>query len=98
MYQDRPRRGLLALLFLGVSLASRPVPDVEAPPGFAFVDAVPRNVLLVHYARQGARGMSQLMAQDVFQVRLTAGNTSTWQQTQAARSPRVRTGRGVRCG
>lgn len=63
---------LFGVMFFGGSYAIAPEPDIEVLPGFAFVDAGGREVLLVPYERHGARGMFQTMTQDLFQVRLAA--------------------------
>ncbi|RKT55792.1 PA2928 family protein [Saccharothrix australiensis] len=63
---------LFAVLFFGGSYLLAPEADVrvQPDPGVASVDG--RDVLLVPYERHGARGMFQLMARDMFQVRLAA--------------------------
>jgi len=63
---------LFGLAFFGGSYAISPEPDIEVLPGFAFVDAGGRDLLLVPYERDGNRGMFQTMTQDLFQVRLAA--------------------------
>jgi hypothetical protein len=65
------------MVFFGGSYAISPEPDVEVLPGFAFVDAGGRDVLLVPYERHGLRGMFQTMTQDLFQVRLAAIDPGT---------------------
>ncbi|GAA1342406.1 PA2928 family protein [Saccharothrix algeriensis] len=83
----RPRRRLPALvvlplvlfggLFFGGSYAVSPEPDVEVQAGIGFAAVGGRGVLLSPYERHGTRGMYQLMAQDLFQVRLAATDTAT---------------------
>lgn len=63
---------VFVLLFFGGSYEIAPDPEVEVLPGFAFVDAGGRDLLLVPYERHGTRGMFQSMTQDTFQVRLAA--------------------------
>jgi outer membrane protein assembly factor BamB len=68
---------LFGLAFFGGSYAMAPEPDIEVQPGFAFVGAGGRDLLLVPYERHGARGMFQTMTQDLFQVRLAALDPDT---------------------
>ncbi|MFE2753267.1 PA2928 family protein [Actinosynnema sp. NPDC059335] len=68
---------LFAALFFGGSYAIAPEPDVEVQPGFAFAEIDGRDVVLAPYERHGARGMFQLLTQDLFQVRLAATDPAT---------------------
>jgi hypothetical protein len=68
---------VFGLAFFGGSYAIAPEPDIEVLPGFAFVAAGGRDVLLVPYERRGPRGMFQTMTQDEFQVRLAALDPAT---------------------
>ncbi|GAB2768644.1 PA2928 family protein [Amycolatopsis magusensis] len=64
--------GIFALLFFGGSYLVSPEARIHAQPGVAFAELGGRDVVLVPYERQGARGMFQLLTQDMFQVRLAA--------------------------
>ncbi|MBY8850861.1 hypothetical protein K7G98_21700 [Saccharothrix sp. MB29] len=68
---------LFAAAFFGGSYLLSPEPDVEVGPGFGFARVDGRQAVLVPYGRHGPRGMFQLMAQDVFQVRLAAVDTAS---------------------
>ncbi|GLZ37800.1 PA2928 family protein [Actinokineospora sp. NBRC 105648] len=68
---------LFAFLFFGVSYLVTPEPDVEVHPEVGAVSLDGREVLLVPYDRHGARGMFQLMAKDMFQVRVAAADAVT---------------------
>ncbi|PSL53751.1 hypothetical protein B0I31_108198 [Saccharothrix carnea] len=68
---------LFGLLFFGGSYAASPEPDVEVQAGFAFAEVDGRDVVLAPYSRHGARGMFQLLTQDLFQVRLAATDPAT---------------------
>ncbi|MGC7096838.1 PA2928 family protein [Amycolatopsis lurida] len=69
--------GLFALLFFGGSYLVSPDPDIEAQPGVAFAEVDGRDVVLLPYERSGGRGMFQLMARDMFQVRLAAADPAS---------------------
>lgn len=82
----RPRRRLVPVLvtlalfaaaFFGGSYLVSPEPDVRVGPGLAFAQVGGRTVVLVPYERHGVRGMFQLLAQDMFQVRLAAADPVT---------------------
>jgi hypothetical protein len=84
----RPRRRLVPLLaflavfagmFFGGSYLASQEPDVRMLPGIAFAEVEGRDVVLVPYERDGARGMFQLLTQDMFQVRLAAADAATGQ-------------------
>jgi hypothetical protein len=68
---------LLGLLLFGGSYLLMPEPDVEVQSGFAFAEVDGRDVVLAPYARHGARGIFQMMTQDLFQVRLAATDPAT---------------------
>jgi YD repeat-containing protein len=82
MPQRRPRRVLPLLvvfvaLFFGGSYLVSPEPDIRVLPGIAFAEVDGRHVVLVPYERHGARGMFQLLAQDLVQVRRAATDPAT---------------------
>jgi hypothetical protein len=64
-------------MFFGFSYLVSPEPDVEVKPGVGFATVNGRQAVLVPYERHGARGMFQLMAKDMFQVRLAAVDPAT---------------------
>jgi hypothetical protein len=68
---------LFGLLFFGLSYLASPEPDIEVQPGIGFAAVDGHDVVLVPYARHGARGMFQLMVRDMFQVRLAATDLAT---------------------
>jgi hypothetical protein len=68
---------IFGFLFFGVSYLVSPEPDIEVQTGIGFAATDGHEVALVPYARHGARGMFQLMAQDLFQVRLAATDLAT---------------------
>ncbi|HEX6356102.1 PA2928 family protein [Actinophytocola sp.] len=72
-----PLLTLFALMFFGSTYVFSPEPTIEIQPGFAFAEVEGREVVLVPYERHGGRGMFQLLAQDVFQVRLAAADPAT---------------------
>ncbi|MEO6091209.1 MAG: PA2928 family protein [Umezawaea sp.] len=64
-------------MFFGFSYLVTPEPDVEVKPGVGFATVNGHQAVLVPYSRTGSRGMFQLMAQDMFQVRLAAADPAT---------------------
>ncbi|PRY37839.1 PA2928 family protein [Umezawaea tangerina] len=66
-----------AFMFFGFSYLASPEPDVHVQPGIAATSVDGHDVVLVPYERHGARGMFQLMAKDMFQVRLAAADPAT---------------------
>lgn len=68
---------LFGFLFFGVSYLAFPEPDVEVQAGVGVATIDGREVVLVPYARHGSRGMFQLIARDMFQVRLAAADPGT---------------------
>jgi hypothetical protein len=84
----RPRRRRFPVLFFlpflfvgfmvfGVSYWAQPEPDIEVQAGIGTTKAGGRDIVLVPYARHGARGMFQLVFHDMFQVRLAAADPGT---------------------
>jgi hypothetical protein len=84
----RPRRRRFPVLFFlpflfvgfmlfGVSYWAFPEPDIEVQPGVGTTKVGSREIVLVPYARHGARGMFQLIFRDMFQVRMAAADPST---------------------
>ncbi|MEU5692851.1 PA2928 family protein [Actinosynnema sp. NPDC020468] len=68
---------LFAGLFFGLSFLASPEPDIEVQQGVGHARVQGRDVVLVPYARHGARGMFQLIFRDMFQVRLSATDPAT---------------------
>jgi len=64
-------------MFFGFSYLVSPEPSVEVKAGVGFAAVNGRQVVLAPYERHGARGMFQLMAKDLFQVRLAAADPAT---------------------
>lgn len=64
-------------VFFGVPYAVSPEPDTEISSRLAFATVDGRDVVLVPYQYDGARGMHQLMFQDMFQGRMSAVDLAT---------------------
>ncbi|GAB3903459.1 hypothetical protein GCM10029964_095430 [Kibdelosporangium lantanae] len=68
---------IFGFAFFGLSYLVTPEPDIEVQTGVGFATVDGRELVLVPYARHGARGMFQLMVRDMFQVRLAAADLAT---------------------
>jgi hypothetical protein len=68
---------IFGFAFFGLSYLVSPEPYVEVQAGVGVAAVDGRELVLVPYARHGARGMFQLMARDMFQVRLAAADLAT---------------------
>lgn len=68
---------VVAFMIFGVSYLATPEPDVTLQPGAGFATVSGKEIALQPYQRSGARGMFQMITQDMFQVRLAATELET---------------------